>query len=197
MVENFNPKHAHHLETPERLRDLPPATVINLLSLTGAETVVDYGAGTGVYTVPLAGALPQGRVIAVELQPELVTMLQAKLTPEIRERVQVVQTAKNQVPLPDGSVDRVLMVNVLHHVADDATALAEVVRLLRPGGLFVNVDWGAIDRPVGPGHDHVLDTETARAIIAGMGLREIVVHPPASLLRYHLVIVAEKPLVEG
>ncbi|MGO8684938.1 MAG: class I SAM-dependent methyltransferase [Thermoleophilia bacterium] len=197
MVENFDPKHAHRLETPERLRELPPTTVIDLLSLTGAETVVDYGAGTGVYTMPLAGALPHGHVVAVELQPELVAMLEAKLTPETRERVQVVQTAENQVPLPDGSVDRVLMVNVLHHVADDATALAEIVRLLRPGGLFVNVDWGAIDRPVGPGYDHVLDTETARAIIAGMGLREIAVHPPASLLRYHLVVVAEKPFAEG
>ena len=193
MTHSFRPENAYRLEKPERLRELPPAVVVELLRLKGDETVVDYGAGTGVYTVPLAVALPHGQVIAVEPLSELIAMLEAKLTPALRPRVKVVQTADNHVPLPDGGADRVLMVNVLHHVAGDPAALTEVVRLLRPGGLFVDIDWGAIERPVGPGRDHVLDDVAARALIAGMGLREVVVHEPATLLRYHRAIVAEKP----
>ena len=60
MAEKFDPGHADRLENPERLVELPPANVVALLELRGDETVVDYGAGTGMYTVPIAQALPQG-----------------------------------------------------------------------------------------------------------------------------------------
>lgn len=189
----FDPKHAGKLENPERLQELPPAVVVELLRLGGGETVVDYGAGTGMYTVPLAEALPRGVVVAVEALPELIAVLETKLTDQLRPRVQVVQTSRNQVPLADGAADRVLMVNVLHHIHDEPAALAEIVRLLTPGGLLVSVDFGRMERPVGPSNDHVLGNHEARAAVAGMGLRELEWHEPATILRYHLAIVAEKP----
>ena len=194
MAEKFDPANAHNLENPERLRELPPATVVHLLQLEGAETVVDYGAGTGMYTIPIARALPHGRVIAVEAYPQLLEMLTTKLAgSELAARIALVQTADNAVPLPDGSADRVLLINVLHHIHDEPAALAEVIRLLRPGGLVAVIDFGHMDRPVGPPKDHVLTSAQARAVLAGMGLRVRTELEPGTLLRYHLVLVAEKP----
>ena len=60
MAEKFDPGHADRLENPQRLVELPPENVVALLDLRGDETVVDYGAGTGMYTVPIAAALPRG-----------------------------------------------------------------------------------------------------------------------------------------
>ena len=184
---------AHKLEDPQRLVELPPATVVDLLQLEGAETVVDYGAGTGMYSVPLARALPHGHVVAVDAYAELLQRLQAKLDDALRARVQVVHTEADRVPLADGAADRVLLITVLHHIHDEPQALNEVVRLLRPGGLLVCIDFGHMDRPVGPPKDHVLTTAAARAVLAGLGLRELAVHEPGTLLRYHLAIVSEKP----
>jgi len=65
MADAFHPEHAERLEDPARLAALPQAAVVDLLRLHGDETVVDYGAGTGVYTVAVAEAVPGGRVIAV------------------------------------------------------------------------------------------------------------------------------------
>jgi hypothetical protein len=66
MADTFDPQRAGRLADPARLAALPQAAVVSLLRLTGDETVVDYGAGTGVYTIPIAEALPGGCVIAVE-----------------------------------------------------------------------------------------------------------------------------------
>ena len=79
MAEKFDPKHADKLENPERLVELPPANLVRLLDLTGAETVVDFGAGTGMYSLPIADALPDGLLIALDAQGELLDRLEAKL----------------------------------------------------------------------------------------------------------------------
>ncbi|MCX6373976.1 MAG: class I SAM-dependent methyltransferase [Actinobacteria bacterium] len=193
MADAFDPQHAPRLEDPARLEALPRATVVALLQLDGAETVVDYGAGTGVYTIAVAEAVPGGHVIAVEALPRLAEMLRGKITPELAERLEIVETAVNSVPAADGVADRVLMVDVLHHLYDQPGALAEVVRLLRPGGLFVVVDWGDRERPVGPPLDHVLGLAAVRDIIREMGLEEIEAHELGTELPYHLAVVATKP----
>jgi ubiquinone/menaquinone biosynthesis C-methylase UbiE len=192
MADAFDPQHAGRLEDPARLEALPLAAVVSLLRLSGAETVVDYGAGTGIYTVAIAEAVPQGRVIAVEALPRLAEMLRARITPELADRLELVETDANAVPAADAAADRVLMVDVLHHLYDQPEALAEVVRLLRPGGLFVVVDWGDHERPVGPPLDHVLGLAAVRDIVSGMGLEEIEAHEPGTLLPYHLAVVAAK-----
>ena len=192
MADAFDPQHAPRLEDPARLEALPQSAVVSLLRLSGAETVVDYGAGTGIYTVAVAEAVPQGRVIAVEELPRLADMLRARITPELAERLELVEIDANVVPAADAVADRVLMVDVLHHLYDQPEALAQVVRLLRPGGLFVVVDWGDRERPVGPPLDHVLGLAAVRDIVARMGLDELEAHEPGTLLPYHLAAVAAK-----
>jgi ubiquinone/menaquinone biosynthesis C-methylase UbiE len=135
MADAFDPQHAGRLEDPARLTALSQAAVVALLRLHGDETVVDYGAGTGVYTFAVAAALPRGRLIAVEALPQLAEMLRAKITPDVADMLRIVETDTNAVPEPDATADRVVMVDVLHHLYDQPGALAEVSRLLRPGGL--------------------------------------------------------------
>jgi len=192
MADAFDPQHAGRLEDPARLAALPQAAVVSLLRLDGGETVVDYGAGTGTYTIGVAEAVPDGRVIAVEALPRLAEMLRAKLTPELIDRLEVVETDSNSVPAPDGVADRVVMIDVLHHLYDQPEALAEVTRLLRPGGLFVVVDWGDRERLVGPPLDHVLGLAAVRELVSGMGLYETEGHEPGTLLPCHLAVVAGK-----
>ena len=192
MADAFHPEHAERLEDPARLAALPQAAVVDLLRLHGDETIVDYGAGTGVYTVAVAEAVPDGRVIAVEALARLAEMLRAKITPELTARLQIVETDANTVPESDGVADRVVMVDVLHHLYDQPGALAEVTRLLRPGGLFVVADWGDTERPIGPPIGHVLGLAAALDVIAAMGLAVVESHEPGTLLPNHLAIVAAK-----
>jgi ubiquinone/menaquinone biosynthesis C-methylase UbiE len=193
MADHFDPAHAKKLEGPERLEVLPQAAVVELLKLRGAETVVDYGAGTGIYTVAVAAAVPDGHVVAVEALSRLADLLREKITPELAGRLVVVETQDNIVPLDDDEADRVVMVDVLHHLHDQPEALEEVARVLRPGGLFVVIDWGDEERPVGPPPGHVLGLPAVREIVTGMGLEILEAHEPGELLTHHLAVAAKKP----
>lgn len=194
MAEKFDPKHAHKLENPDRLVELPPAKLAELLRLTGAETVVDFGAGTGMFSIPLAAAVPHGRVYAVDEQDELLDRLRAKLEAQPAVvNVVPVASADGRAPLDDGAAERMLIVNVLHHVEDDPRALPEIFRLLAPGGLLVVAEFARMDRPVGPPNDHVLPLDTLRGLLTGAGFHELALYPPGAVGMYHNVIVAEKP----
>ena len=194
MAEKFDPKHAHKLENPDRLVELPPSKLAELLRLTGAETVVDFGAGTGMFSIPLAAAVPHGRVYAVDEQDELLDRLRAKLEAQPAVvNVVPVASADGRAPLDDGAAERMLIVNVLHHVEDDPRALPEIFRLLAPGGLLVVAEFARMDRPVGPPNDHVLPLDTLRGLLTGAGFHELALYPPGAVGMYHNVIVAEKP----
>lgn len=194
MAEKFDPSHASKLENPERLVELPPAKLVELLQLTGAATVIDFGAGTGMYSLPIAESLPHGTLFAVDEQQVLLDRLQQKLSEQRPAgRVEPVLNVENHVPLRDGAGDRILMVNVLHHIFDEPAALAEVTRLLAPGGLLVSVEFARMDRPVGPPNDHVLAADELHAVIEGMGLKELAAYEPGEIGLYHVAIVAEKP----
>lgn len=194
MAEKFDPGNASKLENPDRLVELPPANLVKLLDVTGAETVVDFGAGTGMYSLPIADALPDGLLIAVDEQQVLLDRLRDKLAAHPSAgRVDIVLTQGGRAPLPDGIADRLLMINVLHHVYDEPEVLAEVVRLLAPGGLLVDAEFARMDRPVGPPNDHVLALADVRAALTALGLREVSVHLPGEIGRYHIAVVAQKP----
>lgn len=194
MVHKFDPAHAAKLENPDRLVEMPPARLIELLELTGVETVVDFGAGTGMYSLAFAEAVPHGELIAVDEQPILLDMLRAKLDGHhAGARVRIVVNDEGRVPLPDGAADRIVMINVLHHIAEDAAAMAEVARLLASGGLLLSAEFARMERPVGPPNDHVLALEEMRALLAGLGLEEREVRRPGELALYHNVVVVQKP----
>ena len=194
MAEKFDAQHAHRLENPERFGEMPPERLVELLALNGAETLVDFGAGTGLYSLRFAEALPEGEVIAVEEQAELAAMLRAKLPASpFRDRVRVVVNADGTVPLPDGIAGRLVMINVLHHIHDDEAALTEALRLLAPGGLLLVAEFARMERPMGPPNDHLLSLADLHALLDRLGLRERVYRAPGEAALYHHILVADKP----
>ncbi|HEU4973630.1 MAG TPA: class I SAM-dependent methyltransferase [Baekduia sp.] len=184
--KKFDPARAHLLDAPERERYLPTDALVALLDLQGGETVVDYGAGTGRLTVPVAEALrPRGRAVATDSSREMVGHLRART--EDRANVEVLHVPDDAVPLPDGAADRVLAINLLHEVRGER-ALAEIRRLLAPGGFALVVDWErGRPRPAGPPDELLYDAAEARAELAQAGLD---VKPAAIELPFHFALIA-------
>jgi hypothetical protein len=65
-------KYVGFLERPELAKWQKPDAIVAELGLSGNETVVDVGAGSGYFSFRLARALPRGNVIATDIQPEMV-----------------------------------------------------------------------------------------------------------------------------
>ncbi len=168
-VMTWDAQMADRLEGPERERDMPADAVVDLLALTGNETVLDYGAGTGRLTLAAARRLaPRGRVIAIEDNREMLELLSSRLA-EI-PNAEPLLIEGDHVPIPDGQADRILAVDVLHHIRADA--LREMRRLLGADGRLVLIDWdpAAPPREKGPPQHVLLSAEDAIQELAAAGL---------------------------
>jgi len=181
----FDPARAPLLDAPERESYLPDAALVDLLELTGGETVLDYGAGTGRVALAAAARLPRGRVVAVDESPEMVELLRARVADA--GNVEALAIEENAVPLADASVDRVLAVNLLHEIRGE-TALEEMRRLLAADGFVLIVDWDR-DRPGerGPPAKIRYGVEDAVAACADAGLAA---EPVATELPHHFALRA-------
>ena len=190
MGHKFDPRNVARLDDPARLQHQPPERVLGLLGLSGDETAVDYGAGVGYLTLPLAAALPRGHVVAVDSSAELLDELRRRLPQDTLGRVELVHTTDNSVPLPDGAANAIVAVNLWHEIYDEQPALDELRRLLAPDGALAIVDWAQVERPMGPPADVVLSLDQALAVTDAMGLVADVVHPAGTLFAYHYAVVA-------
>jgi SAM-dependent methyltransferase len=116
-------------------------------SHTAGRSVVDLGAGTGVGTLALARALPGASVVAVDASEEMLAHLRHKaLAAGLGDRVRTVAADLDQ-PWPDlGPADLVWMSASLHHLAEPQRAAAQVLALLRPGGLFAVIELDTFPR---------------------------------------------------
>lgn len=109
------------------------------------EHLVDLGCGPGLLAVELAETIgPDGHVTAIDPSgPMRGVAAEEAATRQVADRVRVLDGHAGHIPLETGSVDGVAAVQVLEHVADVQSALAEVHRVLRPGGrvLIIDTDW--------------------------------------------------------
>ncbi len=167
----FDASLAHRLDQPDRLLWLPPQEVIAALDLHAGQTVADIGAGTGYFTLPMAAAVgATGRVLALDAQPEMLAHLGKKLDSCSAAPVELVHAEADATTLPDGCCDLALLANVWHEFSDRAAVLAEVRRILKPGGRIALLDWRPdVERIEGPPLDHRLSAASAFAELAVAG----------------------------
>jgi SAM-dependent methyltransferase len=117
----------------------PDAAIDWALGPAPGRRVLDLAAGTGKLTACLVG---RADVVAVEPDPGMLGRLRADL-PEIDAR----EGTAEEIPLPDASVDAVLVGQAIHWF-DEERAYPEIARVLRPGGVFAglwNADDGRVD----------------------------------------------------
>ncbi len=106
--------------------------VVDYLDLAPGQAVLDCGTGMGFYLKVLAALYPECRLFGIDFETRVLRFARAHLPPAAT----VVRGDIHRLPYADGAFDRVIMSEVLEHLDDDARGLAEVRRVLRPGGLL-------------------------------------------------------------
>ena len=141
----FDPERAAKLEDTDRFRFCSAEELLSLVAPHEEMVVADLGSGTGFFTdevAPLAGT-----TYAVDVQPEMHAHYREKGVPE---SVRLVTAAARALPFADDSLDAVFSNNTFHEFASE-DAMAELARVVRPGGRVVVVDWSRHgDRRAGP-----------------------------------------------
>lgn len=126
------------LGSPLRRWIQPPATIFGGLVRPGM-TVLDAGCGMGVFTLDLAGmAGPEGRVVAVDLQPENLAVLERKARRRgLGDRIKTVACDMGELPLDSYRFDFALAANSVHEVPEYQRFFTRLGVLLKPGGHFL------------------------------------------------------------
>lgn len=146
-----------------------PERVVAALALTPAMTVADIGAGTGYFTVRIARAVPQGHVIATDLEPDMVRYLGERAQREGFSNVRAILTPADDPQLAPNSVDRILVADVWHHVDGRLAYARKLASALKPGGQLVIVDF-KLDATRGPPAKFRLAPDAVIAELASAGL---------------------------
>ncbi|MCW3036895.1 MAG: hypothetical protein JWM17_2207 [Actinobacteria bacterium] len=117
------------------------ADLIAAAWLKPGDTVVEVGCGTGITLVDLTVAVgPGGRTLGFEPQPLFAELARRRLGERGLERASVEIGTAEAIPLGDATVDAAVAQTVLVHVPGAAAALAEMCRVVRPGGRVASID---------------------------------------------------------
>jgi ubiquinone/menaquinone biosynthesis C-methylase UbiE len=177
------------LEDPARWASENPRALWRRAGLTPGMSVADVGAGSGFYSFPASELVgPSGRVLAIDVSPELVELIRERARDGHRPNIEVTLSKPGRIPLPDAIADRVLLANVLHGIPP--ATVSEAVRLLRPGGRLLDLDWKKEATSRGPPVAHRLAVRVARRTLERYGLRGVEEWEAGP---DHYVVMLEKP----
>ena len=170
-----------------------PDELVAALGIARGDVVADLGAGTGYLSRRLAAAVgPDGTVLAVETEPNLVVHLRERAEREKTPNVVPVLASAADPRLPVGLVDLILVVDTYHHFDDRRAYLRTLRRFLRPSGRVAIVDWQKRELPVGPPMEHKLPREQVLDEMRASGYRLAAEHTMLPY-QYFLVFAQAEP----
>jgi ubiquinone/menaquinone biosynthesis C-methylase UbiE len=161
------------LDRPEREKEERPSILIRNLGLAPGDVVADIGAGTGYFSLRIAPLVPKGRVLAVDIQPEMLAIIRDKQRDTGIGNVEPVLGAIDDPKLAPASVDLVLMVDVYHEFSHPREMMLAVVAALKPGGRVALVEYRGEDPGVPIKPLHKMTQAQARNELAAVGLQWI------------------------
>jgi ubiquinone/menaquinone biosynthesis C-methylase UbiE len=151
--------------------------------------VADLGAGSGWFTIRLAGRVgPNGLVYAEDIQRQMIDSITRRVERMGLKNVRTVLGTPNDPRLPASSVDAVLIVDSYHEMEQPVALLRNVARSLKPNGRIGIVNFTKDGGGPGPAIEDRVDPERviADARAAGLGLQS-----RQTFLKYHYMLVFE------
>ncbi len=144
----------HYLGAPwlvreSRQRQEDCEMLLEALHIEPGQTVCDLGCGNGFYTLQLAKLVgPTGKVLAVDIQPEMLHMLSERAKEEQLTNIEPVLGTQVDPKLPAGKVDLILLVDVYHEFSHPHQMLKAMRGALKPGGRIALAEFRAEDPAV-------------------------------------------------
>ena len=178
------------LERPERERQERTDLLIAGLSLSEDFVVADIGAGTGYFTFPVAARVPQGKVFAVDIQPEMLALMEQRKAREKVDNVETVLGEADDPKLPDSDIDLAFIVDAYHEFSFPREMGERLKASLKPGGQLVLVEYRAEDPSVPIKRLHKMSEVQVKQEMAAIGLDWV---RTESYLPQQHVLIFQKP----
>lgn len=136
------------LEREEREMEENTSLLLKNLAVKPGMVVADIGAGSGYHSALLSKMVGTGKVFAVDVEPEMIAYLNARIKQEKLSRIVPILSTEQKVPLPENTIDMMLLVDVYHEFSFPYEMALSMRAALKPGGKLVLVEFRAEDPTV-------------------------------------------------
>lgn len=145
---------AEWLERPGRIQEEQPDEVVANMGLEPNHVVADIGAGTGYFSFRMAKLVPDGKVMSVDIQPEMLALIEERKREEAVTNIEGVRGQVDNPNLAPNSIDVALMVDAYHEFSHPYEMIKGIVDALKPGGRIFLLEYRAEDAsvPIRPLH---------------------------------------------
>lgn len=155
LAQPMSYRGADWLERPNRESTQKPEHALDVIGIRPGDVVADVGAGSGYFSERISPRVGSGgRVIATDLQPEMLSLIEKKKAEKKLPNLETRLTTDADAKLAPSSVDLVLMVDVYHELPRPDLTLAQLRAALRPDGRLALIEYRAEDPKVDIKPDH-------------------------------------------
>jgi len=186
------------LERPEREIEERPDLVVDSLDLAPDAVVADIGAGSGYFTFRLSRLVPDGRVVAVDIQPEMLSVIETRGERLGVSNIELVLGTVTDPNLAPASIDSALLVDAYHEFSHPREMMEGLMRALEPGGRLFLVEYRGEDPEIPILPLHKMTVAQARLELEAVGFE--FVDNLRHLPQQHLMIFRKpeiQPLTTG
>ena len=136
------------LERPEREKEERVSLLLKNMDLKPGMAIADIGAGSGYHAVRMAKMVGDGKVYAVDVEPQMIAYLDKRIKDEHITNIKTVLGKEQTVGLPPSSIDIMLMVDVYHELSFPYEIARSMLDALKPGGKLFLIEYRAEDSSV-------------------------------------------------
>ncbi|MGK0248324.1 MAG: ubiquinone/menaquinone biosynthesis C-methylase UbiE [Oleispira sp.] len=179
------------LERTTREQEERTDLLLENMKLRPTDIVIDLGAGTGYFSFPIARKVPDGAVIAVDIQPEMLSIIEQRKTRENIANIETLLATVSNPNIPESIADVVLLVDAYHEFSHPREVMEGVVKGLKPNGRVVLVEYRGEDSRVLIKRLHKMTQQQARKEMQAVGLKWL--QTDTYLPQQHVMIFIKPP----
>ncbi len=142
------------LNRPGRIQQEMPDEVVANMGLQPDHVVADIGAGSGYFSFRIAKLVPEGKVLAVDIQPEMLALIEQRKVVDKVSNIEGILGKVDDPKLPPNSIDAAIMVDAYHEFDHPFEMTDGIYNALRPGGRIFLLEYRGEDNsvPIRPLH---------------------------------------------
>ncbi len=156
---------------PQRAAKLDTLRILSFSEIGHRDRVADIGCGPGYFTVPLAKALADGKLYALDIDGEMLDACRERVAQTRMGNVEILESDEFDFPLEAGSLDGIFMAFVIQQSPDKPRFLQAARQLLRSRGWGTVLEWYKKETPTGPPLERRVDPQEMEELVKTAGFR--------------------------
>lgn len=156
---------------PQRAAKLDTLAILSFSEMSRRDRVADIGCGPGYFTVPLAKALVEGKLYALDIDDQMLDACRERVVQARLGNTEVLKCDEFDFPLEAGSVDGIFMAFVVQQSPDKPRFLQAARQLLQSRGWGTILEWYRKETETGPPLERRVDPEELEKMVKSAGFR--------------------------